>query len=165
MRTPPGDQSRRSHCARTRNPRRGRRSMAGAPGPRSHAAERPVNSPSCGSVNKRPRVFAEAAAKPSPIPACDRCLPAPSLTLQTDEAPATAACMPSMQRARDGSELRWGEADTPVPAAADFSGNPSIGHGSGLSSAAGSRCHGGVPSERRPGPPGNRAIRAARPRC
>ncbi|MGY4373219.1 hypothetical protein ACVWZ3_000858 [Bradyrhizobium sp. i1.3.6] len=47
----------------------------------------------------------------------------------------------------------------------DFSGNPGIGHGSGLSSAAGSRCHGRVPGERRPGPPGNRAIRAARPRC
>ena len=98
--------------------------MAGAPGPRSHAAERPVRSPSRGFVNRRPCVFAEAAAKPSPIPACDRFLPAPSLTLQTDEAPATAACMPSMQRARDGSELRWGEADTPVPAAVISPGTP-----------------------------------------
>ena len=92
--------------------------------PRSHAAEHPVNAPSCGLVNKRPCVFAEAAAKPSPIPACDRFLPAPFLTLQTDEAPATAACMPSRQRARDGSELRWGEADTPVPPAVISPGTP-----------------------------------------
>ena len=98
--------------------------MAGAPGPRSHAAERPVRSPSRGFVNRRPCVFAEAAAKPSPIPACDRFLPAPSLTLQTDETPAKAACTPSMQRARDGSELRWGEADTPVPAAVISPGTP-----------------------------------------
>lgn len=50
--------------------------MAGARGLRSHAAERPVNCPPYGFVNKRPCVFAEAAAKPSPIPACGRCLPA-----------------------------------------------------------------------------------------
>lgn len=98
--------------------------MADAPGPPSHAAERPVRSPSCGFVNKGPCVFAEAAAKPSPIPARDRFLPAPSLTLQTDEAPTTAACMPSMQRAWDGSELRWGEADTPVPPALILPGTP-----------------------------------------
>ena len=83
-----------------------------------------MNSPSRGFVNRRPCVFAEAAAKPLPIPACDRFLPAPSLTLQTDEAPATAACMPSMQRAWDGSELRWGEADTPVPPAVISPGTP-----------------------------------------
>ena len=100
--------------------------MAGAPGPRSHAAERPVRSPSCGFVNKRPCVFAEAAAKPSPTPARDRFLPAPSLTLQTDEAQATAARMPSRQRARDGSELRWGEADTPVPPALISPGTPAL---------------------------------------
>ena len=32
--------------------------------------------------------------------------------------------MPSMQRARDGSELRWGEADTPVPPAVISPGTP-----------------------------------------
>ena len=48
-----------------------------------------------------------------------------SLAPQTDEAPAaSASCMPSMQRARDGSALRWGEADTPVPPAVISPGTP-----------------------------------------
>jgi Protein of unknown function (DUF3237) len=41
-----------------------------------------------------------------------------SLRLQTKGVPAgQAAPMPSMQRARDGSVLRWGEVDTPSPPA------------------------------------------------
>src|ERR1700747_1535072 len=48
-----------------------------------------------------------------------------SLTPQTDAPPAaTASCMPAMQRARDGSELRWGDADTPVPPAVISPGAP-----------------------------------------
>jgi len=71
---------------------------------------------SCGNALTDPDVW----PMPSGAPAMTT-----SLTLQTDEAPAdTASCMPSMQRARDGSELRWGEADTPVPPAVISPGTP-----------------------------------------
>ena len=53
----PMTRPRRSRRTRTRDPRRGRRSMAGASVPRSCAAEHPVNCPSCGFVNKEGRAF------------------------------------------------------------------------------------------------------------
>ena len=99
------------------------RRMAGASGPRSPAAEHLVNCPSCGFVNKTAARFCGSCCRVLPHPpgaslASDSA-PATtttSLTLQTKETPAaTAAGMPSMHRARDGSELRWGEADTFTP--------------------------------------------------
>jgi Protein of unknown function (DUF3237) len=99
------------------------RRMAGASGPQSPAAERPVYCRSCGFVNKTAARFCGNCGRAFPHPpgaslAADSA-PASttnSLTLQTKETPAaTAACMPSMHSARDGSELRWGEADTPAP--------------------------------------------------
>ena len=105
---------------------RGRR-MADASRPQSPAAERPVNCPSSGFVNKTAVRFCRAlTSSPGVSPASSSAsATTTSLTLQTEEAPATeAAPMPSMQRARDGSELRWGEADTPVPPAVISPGTP-----------------------------------------
>ena len=146
------------------------RSMAGAPGPRVSAAEHPVNSPSCGFVNKRLCVSAEAAAEP-PIPRISWRRDSVSARRHfTDAANGRNLCSYGSMHAFDAARTgrlgaAMGRGGYARARRSDFSGNPSIGHGSGLSSAAGSRCHGGVPGERRPGPPGNRAIRAARPRC
>jgi hypothetical protein len=99
------------------------RRMAGASGPQSLGAEHLVNCPSCGLVNKTAAPFCGSCGSVLPHPpgaslASDSA-PATtttSLTLQTKETPAaTAARIPSMHRARDGSELRWGEADTFTP--------------------------------------------------
>jgi hypothetical protein len=99
------------------------RRMAGASGPQSPAAERPVNCRSCGFVNETAARFCGSCGRvlphaPGASLASDSAPPTTttSLTLQTKETPAaTAARMPSMHRARDGSVLRWGEADTPAP--------------------------------------------------
>ena len=97
----------------------------------SRAAERLVNCPSCGFVNKTAARFCgscgRALTDPLGVSPVSSSTPATtnSLRLQTEEAPAAeAAPMPSMQRARDGSELRWGEADTPVPPAVISPGTP-----------------------------------------
>jgi hypothetical protein len=88
-----------------------------------------VNSASCGFVHRTVAFrgsCGNALSDPGPRPMSSSApATATSLTLRTDEATsATALCMPSMQHARDGSELRWGEADTPVPAAVISPGVP-----------------------------------------
>jgi Protein of unknown function (DUF3237) len=99
------------------------RRMAGASGPQSPGAEHLVNCPSCGLVNKNAARFCGSCGSVLPHPpgaslASDSA-PATtttSLTLQTKETPAaTAARTPSTHRARDGSELRSGKADTFTP--------------------------------------------------
>ena len=107
--------------------------MASASVPQSRAAEHPVNCPSCGLVNTAAAPFCRGCGKalndlPSGLPASSS---APATTtsprLQTKKAPAgQGASLPSMQRARDGSELRWGEADTPVPPAVISPGAPAL---------------------------------------
>jgi hypothetical protein len=105
--------------------------MAGASGPQSLAVEQPVNCPSCGSVNTMAARFCESCgAALSDFPGASPVSSRPpgtitSLGLQAKKALAgQAAPMPSMQRAWDGSELRWGEADTPVPPAVISPGAP-----------------------------------------
>jgi Protein of unknown function (DUF3237) len=110
---------------------KGRR-MAAASAPQP-AAEPFFNCPSCGFVNKTAARFCGSCGRVFPD------LPGASLasdnvptttttttpTLQTKERrAATAARVPSMRRAQDGSELRWGEADTPVPPAVISPGTP-----------------------------------------
>jgi len=105
--------------------------MAGASGRQSRAMEHPVKCRSCGFVNKTGARFCESCGKAlsdaaGGLPASSSA-PATttSLQLQTEEAlGGQAAPMVSMQRARDGSELRWGEADTPVPRAVVSPGAP-----------------------------------------
>jgi Protein of unknown function (DUF3237) len=105
--------------------------MASASGPRSHAAEHPVNCPSCGLVNKPAARVCGGCGKaisdpPRGLPVSASAPVAPtSLRLQTKKTPtAQLASPPAMQRARDGSELRWGEANTPVPPAVMAPGVP-----------------------------------------
>jgi Protein of unknown function (DUF3237) len=101
--------------------------MAVAWAPRSCAAERPVSCPSCGFANKEAARFCGGCGKailPGRLPASS----AASVTttrLQTKGAPAQQhVSMPAMLRAWDGSELRWGEADMPVPPAMIPTGVP-----------------------------------------
>ena len=105
--------------------------MAGASVPRSCAAEHPVNCPSCGFVNKRAAHFCGGCGKaisdlPGGLPVSSSArVTTTSPRLQTKKAPAQqVVSMPAMLRARDGSELRWGEADTPVPPAVIPPGAP-----------------------------------------
>jgi hypothetical protein len=105
--------------------------MAGASGPQSHATEHPVKCRSCGFVNKTGARFCGSCGKALSDPAggLPASLSAPATTtclwLQKEEAPGgPAAPVASMQRARDGSELRWGEADTPGPPAVVSPGAP-----------------------------------------
>ncbi len=103
----------------------------GASRPQSHAEGRPVNCPSCGYVNKTGARFCGSCGRAlsslpgmSPVSSNAQAT-ATSLVLQTKEAsPTEAAPIPSMRRALDGSELRWGEADTPVPPAVISPGTP-----------------------------------------
>jgi hypothetical protein len=103
--------------------------MASALGPRSHAAEYPVNCPSCGLVNKPATRVCGGCGKaisdlPGGLPVCVSAPGTPTfLRLQTKRTP-TAQSPPAMQRARDGSELRWGEENTPVPPAVMAPGVP-----------------------------------------
>jgi hypothetical protein len=105
--------------------------MAGASGPQSPGAEHPVNCPSCGLLNKPATRFCAGCGKAIsglsgglPASASPPATPT-SLRLQTKKTPtAQLASLPAMQRARDGTELRWGYADTPVPPAVISPGAP-----------------------------------------
>jgi Protein of unknown function (DUF3237) len=105
--------------------------MASASDPRSHAPEHPVNCPSCGLLNKPAARFCGGCGKAiSGLPgglspsASAPATPTP-LRLQAKKTPtAQLASLPAMQRARDGTELRWGDADTPVPPAVITPGAP-----------------------------------------
>jgi hypothetical protein len=105
--------------------------MASALEPQSRAAEHPVNCPSCGFVNATAARYCGGCGKalsdlPGGLPvSSSEQATTISLRLQPKGVPAArAAPKPSMQRARDGSELRWGEADTPVPPAVISAGAP-----------------------------------------
>jgi Protein of unknown function (DUF3237) len=101
--------------------------MAGASGPQSPAAEHPVNCPSCGFVNTEAARFCGGCGKsvsdlPGRLPASSSAgVTAISPRLQAKKAPTQQGVS---MRAQDGSELRWGEADTPVPAAVIPPGAP-----------------------------------------
>jgi hypothetical protein len=95
--------------------------MANASARQSRAAERAVNCPSCGYVNRAAARFCGRCGKtigdlPGALPVSSSGpVTTNSLRFQTKTIPTRQ--MPAMQRARDGSELRWGDGDTPVPAA------------------------------------------------
>ena len=110
---------------------KGRR-MAGASAPQP-AAEPFFNCPLCGSVNKTTAGFCGSCGRVFPdFPGASRAsdnVPATTTTttptLQTKEKrAATAGRVPLMLRAEDGSELRWGEAHTPLPPAVISPGTP-----------------------------------------
>jgi Protein of unknown function (DUF3237) len=97
----------------------------------SHASEHPVNCASCGLLNKPGARFCGGCGKaisglPGGLPASASPPATPTfLRLQTKKTPtAQLASPPAMQRARDGSELRWGEVNTPVPPAVMAPGVP-----------------------------------------
>ena len=99
--------------------------MAGAPGPQSPAAEHPVNCPSCGFVNKEAARFCGGCGKaisdlPGRLPASSSA----SITTTRLRAKKAPAQQVVSMRAQDGSELRWGGADTPVPPAVIPPGAP-----------------------------------------
>ena len=105
--------------------------MASASDPRSHAPEHPVNCPSCGLLNKPAARFCGGCGKaisglPGGLsPSASAPATPTSLRLQAKKTPtAQLASLPAMQRARDGTELRWGDADTPVPPAVISPGAP-----------------------------------------
>jgi hypothetical protein len=96
--------------------------MASALGPRSHAAEHPVNCLSCGLVNKPAARVCGGCGKaisdlPAGLPVSVSAPVTPTFRRLQREKTLTAQLPspPAMQRARDGSELRWGQANTPVP--------------------------------------------------
>jgi hypothetical protein len=106
--------------------------MAGTAGHQSRAGERPVNCPRCGVGNtpagRSCRGCGQALGDLRgglPVSSSEQAAIA-SARLQTKGLPAgrVPPMSSSMQRARDGSEIRWGEADTPVPPAIISPGVP-----------------------------------------
>ena len=105
--------------------------MASASGLLTRAAEHPVNCPSCGFVNATAARYCGGCGKafgdvPGGWPVSSSVRTATSSQrLRNKGVPAgETAPMPSMQRARDGSVLRWGEADMLSPPAVIPSGTP-----------------------------------------